>query len=171
MMRVVALLLSLLMLSPTVWAESEWDSTPTVVVSPIDITVYRSETCQCCHKWIKHLEHHGFRVVDQISNNVQSIKNEVNLPSPMRSCHTAMVGNYLIEGHVPAQDIHQLLKTKPAIRGLSVPAMPVGTPGMEMGERKDSFDVIGFDGAGKFSLFNRYETDDTHRYQSVIVEE
>lgn len=167
MMRLLPLLLTLL-LTQAAWAESEWDNQPTVTQTPVDITVYRSETCQCCHKWIQHLERHGFRVIDKLSNDMQSIKEEVNLPNPMRSCHTAMVDSYLIEGHVPAQDIHRLIQDKPDIRGLSVPAMPVGTPGMEMGPRKDNFDVISFDSAGQFELFNRYETDAQSQYQSVI---
>jgi len=86
------------------------------------------------------------------------------------SCHTAVVDGYLIEGHVPADDIKQLLTDKPAdIKGLSVPQMPMGTPGMEMGQRKDPFVVFSFDENDNFKSFNRYKPDADNRYQAIAT--
>jgi len=129
-----------------------------------EIKVYRSPTCQCCHKWIAHLEDNKFNVLDILSNNMAEVKDAVKLPKPMTSCHTAIIDGYIIEGHVPAKDIRRLLADKPDIAGLSVPQMPVGTPGMEMGERKDNFIVFQFDKAGQYSVFNRYEVDTENQY-------
>jgi len=129
-----------------------------------DVKVYRDPDCQCCHKWITHLEQNKFNVEDVLTRNMASVKDAVKLPKPMASCHTAMVDGYIIEGHVPAADIYRLLKERPDIAGLSVPQMPVGTPGMEMGERKDPFIVFQFDKQGKYSIFSQYELDQNNQY-------
>jgi len=131
-----------------------------------DIKVYRSPTCQCCHNWIKHLEENKFNVIDVLSNNMASVKNSVDLPKAMTSCHTAIIDGYIIEGHVPANDIRRLLADKPSVAGLSVPQMPVGTPGMELGERKDPFIVFQFDKKGQYSMFNQYDVDEHNQYHS-----
>lgn len=136
-----------------------------------DIKVYRSPSCQCCHKWIKHLEDNKFNVVDLLRSNMNTVKQALQLPKPMTSCHTAIIDGYIIEGHVPADDIHRLLAEKPDIAGLSVPQMPVGTPGMEMGERKDNFIVFQFDKNDKYSVFNRYELDDNNHYHAYPAKE
>lgn len=160
-------LLGMLLMPLSGFAQSEWDEAPQTQSSPTTITVYRSENCNCCHKWIQHLERHDFQVIDKISGDMRGIKQQLGLPPQMASCHTARVDGYLIEGHVPADDIRHLLKTQPAVAGLSVPQMPVGTPGMEMGARKDAFNVIAFDEAGEFTVFNQYQTDADNRYQSA----
>jgi len=129
-----------------------------------DIKVYRSPTCQCCHNWIKHLEENKFNVIDMLSNNMSEVKDAVKLPKLMTSCHTAIIDGYIIEGHVPANDIRRLLADKPDIAGLAVPQMPVGTPGMEMGERKDNFIVFQFKKDGQYSAFNQYEVDADNQY-------
>ena len=129
------------------------------------IEVYRSPNCHCCHKWINHLEDKQFTVIDKLTHDMASIKEHVNLPKQMASCHTAIIDGYIVEGHVPADDITRLLAEKPDIAGLSVPKMPVGTPGMEMGERKDPFIVFQFDKAGKYSIFSEYTPDDANQYQ------
>lgn len=162
-----AWLLSLLMMPLATLAQSEWDKNPQSQSEPATITVYRSENCNCCHKWIEHLERHDFEVVDRISGNMRDIKQELGLPPQMASCHTAQIDGYLIEGHVPAADIKHLLSAQPDIAGLSVPQMPVGTPGMEMGERKDAFNVIAFDKDSAFEVFNQYQPDADNRYQSA----
>ncbi len=129
-----------------------------------EIKVYRSPTCNCCHKWITHLKDNKFNVIDILTPNMTRVKKSVNLPKPMMSCHTAIIEGYIIEGHVPADDINRLLAEKPDIAGLSVPKMPVGTPGMEMGERKDNFIVFQFDKNGQYSVFNQYEVDEHNQY-------
>ena len=144
---------------------SEWDEIRLQLEQPQTITVYRDANCQCCHKWIEHLEKHQFEVIDQISSDMVSIKEKLGVPANMASCHTAVVGDYVIEGHVPAEDIKQLLLAQPSdIKGLSVPQMPVGTPGMEMGLRKDHFIVFGFDQNAQYQLFNAYQTNAENRY-------
>ena len=124
---------------------------------PIDIVVYRSPTCECCGKWLEHMKKNNFNVKDIVTDDVQAIKNKYGVPEAMASCHTAIVGGYVIEGHVPANDIMKLLKTKPKIVGIAVPGMPSGTPGMEMGDRKDSYNVMSFDKENHYEIFNSYQ--------------
>lgn len=121
------------------------------------ITVYRSPTCQCCEKWIAHLEESGLTVIDEISMNLAAIKGQVGVPRKMTSCHTAFIGDYIIEGHVPAADIKRLLLEKPDINGLAVPKMPIGSPGMEFEDRQDPYAVLGFKtDSDKLIVFNQY---------------
>lgn len=136
--------------------ESVWDKAEVSYFGPSNITVYRSPTCGCCKKWVDHLEKHRFTVKDITTNNMQNMKEQYGVPRELASCHTAIINGYVIEGHVPADDIKRLLIEKPEIAGLTVPAMPVGTPGMEMGERKDPFQVLQFDKEGKVDTFSEY---------------
>jgi len=124
---------------------------------PIDIVVYRSPTCECCGKWLEHMKKNNFNVKDIVTDDVQAIKKKYGVPEAMASCHTAIVDGYVIEGHVPANDIMKLLKTKPKIVGIAVPGMPSGTPGMEMGDRKDSYNVMSFDKENHYEIFNSYQ--------------
>jgi len=128
-------------------------------VEPIVIEVYRSPSCGCCSKWIAHLKENQFDVKDHVTNDVQAIKDKYGVPENMASCHTALVNGYVVEGHVPAVDIKKLLKLKPAVIGISVPGMPSGTPGMEMGGRKDPYKVVSFDKEKKYQVFSSYETE------------
>lgn len=112
------------------------------------MTVYRSPTCGCCEKWVANMRQHGFKVQDIVSGDMETIKQQRGIPKNLRSCHTAVVGQHVIEGHVPAQDIEALLKAPNSPYGISVPGMPSGTPGMEMGGRKDVYDIVGFDKSG-----------------------
>ena len=123
----------------------------------VDIVVYRSPTCECCGKWLEHLKKNNFNVKDIVTDDVQAIKNKYGVSEAMASCHTAIVDGYVIEGHVTANDIMKLLKTKPKIVGIAVPGMPSGTPGMEMGDRKDSYKVMSFDRENHYEVFNNYE--------------
>jgi hypothetical protein len=137
--------------------ESVWDKAQVSYFGPSNITVYRSPSCGCCEKWLEHLAKHHFTVTDIKTDNIQTIKQQHGVPPQLASCHTAVIEGYVIEGHVPADDIKRLLLDKPAIAGLTVPAMPVGTPGMEMGSRKDPFQVLQFDKEGKEKRFNAYQ--------------
>jgi hypothetical protein len=119
------------------------------------ITVYKSPDCECCNRWVKHLSAAGFVVMPQNVPNIDEIKRNMRVPVKLQSCHTAVVDRYLIEGHVPAASIKKLLAEKPAIQGLAVPGMPVGTPGME-GDHVDHYDVIAFTTAGQTSVFARH---------------
>lgn len=96
------------------------------------ITVHKSPTCDCCSRWVTHLKDAGFPVTVVNTPDLNPIKVAVGVPAGMGSCHTAQVDGYFIEGHVPAQDIQRLLTERPAARGLAVPGMPVGSPGMEV---------------------------------------
>ncbi|WP_305909225.1 DUF411 domain-containing protein [Methylomarinum roseum] len=121
-----------------------------------EIVVYRSPTCGCCGKWVQHLRDQRFKIKDVVSDDMQAIKDKYGVPREMASCHTAVIDGYVIEGHVPARDIKRLLEMKPDVVGISVPGMPVGTPGMEMGGRKDPYQVISFDKEGRYRVFDDY---------------
>ena len=128
-----------------------------VVAKPVEIDVYRSPSCGCCSKWIKHLKESKFVVKDYVTNDVQKIKDKHFVPDNMASCHTAIVNGYIVEGHVPASDIMKLIKGKASVLGISVPGMPVGTPGMEVGGRKDAYQVVSFDKEKNYQIVNSYE--------------
>ncbi len=119
------------------------------------IKVYKSPTCGCCAKWIDHLEDNGFAVDIVNRPDVSPIKRELGVPERLYSCHTAKVDGYVVEGHVPASDILQMLAEKPPVRGLAVPGMPQGSPGMETG-RKDSYSVMTFDENKLVGVYNRH---------------
>ncbi|AUB35864.1 Protein of unknown function DUF411 [Nostoc flagelliforme CCNUN1] len=122
----------------------------------LNATVYHSPDCNCCGGWIDHLKAQGFQITDFFTPDIETVKQKYNVPDNLSSCHTAIVNGYVIEGHVPADDIKRLLQEKPNVAGLSVPQMPVGTPGMEMGDRKDPFSVLSFDSKGSVAVFNEY---------------
>jgi len=119
------------------------------------MTVYKSPTCGCCNKWIDHLKSNGFKVRPINTVDMQTIKREKNIPIQLKSCHTAVINGYVIEGHVPADDILKLLSEKRSVAGLSVPNMPMGSPGME-GNRKDNYKVYEFDQVGNYGVINKY---------------
>lgn len=147
---------SLIITAFSVSAESVWDTPKQVLDKPVDIVVYRSPTCGCCKKWIAHLKKHNFNIKDIVQQDMQAVKTQLNVPTAIASCHTAVVNGYWVEGHVPADDIKTMILNKPDIAGISVPAMPSGTPGMEMGGRKDPFNVIAVDKQGKTRLYKAY---------------
>ncbi len=105
------------------------------------VKVWKTPTCGCCGKWVKHLEAAGFRVEVTDLDNVDPIKTANGVPLSLASCHTALVGGYVIEGHVPASDVRRLLKEKPEILGLIAPGMPAGSPGMDV-PGSPPFDVL-----------------------------
>lgn len=119
------------------------------------ITVYKSPTCGCCTAWIEHLKANGFAVQAHDSGNMNQIKQLLGVRPQHSSCHTAEVSGYVIEGHVPAADIRRMLQEKPAVAGLTVPGMPMGSPGME-GARKDPYQVLTFDTAGNSQVYADY---------------
>ncbi len=121
--------------------------------APIAMTVYKSPTCGCCKEWIKHMEANGFtaKVVDM--DDLASIKKNAGVPDQLQSCHTALIGAYVAEGHVPADLVKKMLAEKPAILGLAVAGMVAGSPGMEQGSTKLPYDVIAFAKGGKTSVY------------------
>ena len=118
-----------------------------------ELTVYKSPTCGCCGKWIDHMKAAGFQVKVVDLDDLTEIKQASGVPMKLRTCHTAVVGNYAIEGHVPADVVKKLLAEKPAGAGIAVPGMPIGSPGMEVGNQKDSYEVLLFDKTGKTTVF------------------
>ncbi len=121
---------------------------------PTDMTVYKDPSCGCCTEWIKHVEDAGFRATARDTADLNSVKSSMGVPAALYSCHTARIGSYVVEGHVPADLIVRMLREKKAdIRGIAVPGMPIGSPGMEMGSRKDKYDVLAFDKAGKSRIY------------------
>ena len=122
------------------------------------VVVYKSPTCGCCSNWIAHLKANGFQVDanDVGDAQLRAIGASAGVTNELSSCHTAKVGGYVVEGHVPAADIQRLLKEKPAIAGIAAPGMPMGSPGMEQGGRKEAFDVIAFTKDGKTSVFAKH---------------
>ena len=126
--------------APAAWAENA------------KITVYKSPTCGCCTKWMDHLEKNDFDVDFRDMRDVSPIKRANGVPPGMSACHTALVGGYFIEGHVPAEDVKRLLKERPEIAGLTVPGMPIGSPGME-GPNPERYRVFAVGRDGKLSTF------------------
>jgi len=119
------------------------------------IAVYKSPTCNCCNKWIEHLKSNGFSVRAINEVNMEKVKTDTGVPDKFKSCHTAVINGYVIEGHVPANDIRKLLSEKRKVAGLSVPQMPMGSPGME-GNRKDPYQVYEFYQTGNYKVINQY---------------
>jgi len=112
----------------------------------LSIKVYKSPTCGCCANWIEHLRAAGFQVEVEDSDAMAMVKAEAGVPAALQSCHTAMIDDYFFEGHVPAETIVRFMEERPDAKGLAVPGMPVGSPGMEMGGRVDPYDVVLFNG-------------------------
>lgn len=117
-------------------------------------TVYKTPTCGCCQAWVDHLEANGFRVATVDREDLTPIKAEHGVGEHLASCHTALIGGYVVEGHVPAADITRLLRERPAVAGIAVPGMPSGSPGMEMpGAPADRYDVVSFERTGATRVF------------------
>jgi len=125
--------------------------------APAMLTVYKDPSCGCCTKWVDHLRAAGLRPAVHDRSDMDALKDSLGVPAALRSCHTAVAGKYVIEGHVSAADIKALLVRSPSgVLGIAVPDMPVGSPGMEMADRRDRYDVIAFSTNGKTSVFARH---------------
>jgi hypothetical protein len=121
-----------------------------------EIIVYKSVSCSCCAQWASYLRDNGFRVTVNAVDDVDSVRRQFDVPAPLAACHTARVGGYSVVGHVPVAAIERLLKERPAIAGLAVPGMPVGSPGMERGTSRQAYDVMTFDAHGQTSVYQSY---------------
>ena len=119
------------------------------------VEVYKSATCGCCGKWIEHLQANGFTVRAHDVAEPPVYRAKFGVPDALGSCHTATVGGYVLEGHVPAQEVKRLLAERPRARGLAVPAMPLGSPGME-GPRADPYEVLLIELDGRTRVYARY---------------
>ena len=119
------------------------------------VLVYKTPTCGCCTKWVEHLQAAGFTVQTQHRDDLTPIRQAQKVPPTATSCHTALVGSYVVEGHVPAADIKRMLAEQPKIKGLTVPGMPIGSPGME-GPAPEKYDTLAFTETGKITVFAKH---------------
>lgn len=120
-----------------------------------EAVVYKSPYCGCCGDWVAHLQANGFTVKSIETVNLDPVRERYRVPAKLASCHTALIGGYVVEGHVPASAVKRLLKEKPAVVGISVPGMPIGSPGME-GPNPEAFNVMVFDERGQAKVFESY---------------
>ena len=127
-------------------------------VKPTKLVVYKDPDCGCCRDWVQHLRANGFAPEAHDRSDMDALKDSLGVPKALRSCHTAVAGRYVIEGHVPAADIKRLLATAPRqIVGLAVPGMPMGSPGMDVpGRKPDHYDVIAFSGTAATHVFAKH---------------
>ena len=119
-----------------------------------DLVVYKSAGCGCCGEWEEHMRAAGFRVESHAVADIAGVKRKLRVPEALSSCHTATVSGYVIEGHVPAADVHRLLRERPAVIGLAVPGMPRGAPGMESAG-KAPYETVAFQSGGSW-VFQRH---------------
>jgi hypothetical protein len=122
---------------------------------PISIDVHRDANCGCCKAWISHLQDNGFKVNDHVESDMSAVKQRLGVPPRLASCHTGVIDGKFVEGHVPAVDILKL-RQQPDLLGVAVPGMPAGSPGMEMGDRKHAYQVIGLDQQGNERVLTDY---------------
>ena len=118
------------------------------------ITVYKDPSCGCCKKWVTHLSENGFAPTAKDRSDMDALKDSLGVPAALRSCHTAVIGKFVIEGHVPAADVMKFLAKPPkGVVGLAAPGMPAGSPGMEVPGRGDRYEVMAFTAAGTSRVF------------------
>lgn len=129
---------------------------PPVLAGADEVIMYKDPNCGCCGKWAEHMRVAGFTVKEVASERMDLVKEDAGVPQALGSCHTAKVGGYVVEGHVPASDVRRMLTEKPAIRGLSAPGMPLGSPGMEGPYAAERYDVVSFDDTGRSTVFARH---------------
>ena len=136
--------------APWAWAQKR--------AEPIAVEVWKDASCGCCGDWIAHMEQNGFKVTTHDTGN-NAVRARLGLPARLGSCHTALVGGYLVEGHVHADEVHRLLRDTPAALGLAVPGMPIGSPGMDgpvYGGRRDAYDTLLVLRDGSTRVFRRH---------------
>ncbi len=117
------------------------------------VTAYQTPACGCCTSWVGHLQKNGFNITARVLSDVSSIKDQYRVPAALRSCHTSVVGGYVIEGHVPADTIQRLLRERPPAAGLAAPGMPQSAPGMDMPGKP--YDVMLFTSFGQSKVYER----------------
>jgi len=120
------------------------------------VTMYKDPNCGCCSKWAEHMRAAGFTVNEVHSQQMDRVKQQLGIPEAVSSCHTARIGKYLIEGHVPATDVKRLLTEQPEVAGLAAPGMPLGSPGMEGPYPAERYEVVSFDRTGVAKVFARH---------------
>ena len=144
--RTIAVLLAAIAMSQSAGAQTKQGA------AKPHVSVYKTPTCGCCGKWVEHMQANGFAATTTNLPDLAEIKAKHKVPAQLQSCHTSLVGGYVIEGHVPADDIKRLLRERPAIVGLAAPGMPAGSPGMDV-PHAPAYDVIAFDKNGKTHVY------------------
>ena len=119
------------------------------------VVVHKDPNCGCCSLWVQHMERAGFAVTVSPDTDLSAIRKKHGVTPTLQSCHTALVGGFVVEGHVPADDVKRLLRERPKVVGIATPGMPIGSPGMEQGSTKQPYDVLAFDAAGKTTVFSK----------------
>lgn len=139
---------------------SVWDKETESNYSGItEMTVYRSPSCGCCGVWVDHAKKHGFKIEDIKTEEMEALKQKHNVPAELASCHTTIIDGYVMEGHIPADDIKRFLAEKPENTiGLAVPGMPIGSPGMEARDIKQPFQVLAFNDKGEVEVFKEHQS-------------
>lgn len=120
------------------------------------VTVYKDPNCGCCSLWVRHMEQAGFAVTAIETSNMPAQRAKLGVPQHVQSCHTSVVDGFVVEGHVPADDVKQLLKARPRVKGIAVPGMPIGSPGMEQGSVRHAYSVLTFDETGRTTVFAQH---------------
>lgn len=124
-----------------------------VLAAGAEVVMYKDPNCGCCSKWADHMRENGFTVKEIKSTAMAAVKHDAGVPRSLGSCHTAKVGGYVVEGHVPAGDVKRLLAQRPKVAGLAAPGMPMGSPGMEGPYPAERYDVVSFDADGNARVF------------------
>jgi hypothetical protein len=151
----VAVVLAIVLAGPAAFAQTtatKKSAPAKAAAAKTAVAVYQTPTCGCCGKWVEHMQANGFATTVTDLPDLAETKAKHRVPAQLQSCHTSVVGGYVIEGHVPAEDIRRLLREKPAILGLAAPGMPAGSPGMDV-PHSPAFDVIAFDKDGHTRVF------------------
>lgn len=133
-----------------------WQFGPSASTDQPTVTVYKSPSCGCCTEWVSYMRDQGFPVEVESKLNLNPVKSQMGIPSSLEACHTAVVDGYVVEGHVPAEEVKRLLQERPDVQGLAVPGMPAGSPGMEQGGRVEPYNVLTFTQEGKTTVFAQY---------------
>ncbi len=127
-----------------------------VLADAEEMVMYKDPNCGCCGKWADHMRENGFAVKEISTREMGLVKSEAGVPRALGSCHTATIGGYIVEGHVPASDVKRLLAERPDVVGISAPGMPLGSPGMEGPYEAERYDVVSFDKRGKVEVFSSH---------------
>ncbi len=154
-------IIAAVVLAAGIWLYGDFDSSSGDVTensSVTEVTMYKNPGCQCCTYWAQHMQENGFAVTEEPTNELNSIKIDQDVPYSIQACHTAVIGDYVVEGHVPAEDVQRMLEERPDIIGIGVGGMPIGSPGME-GPNPEPYDVYAFDGDGNRTVWARHQQD------------
>ncbi len=136
--------------------QEEEPKTKSIKAEPVNVTMYKNPNCQCCSKWATYMEENGFSVTEQPTDTLSSVKKQKGVPDKLSACHTAVVGGYIVEGHVPAKAVRELLKKQPNTKGITVPGMPSQSPGMA--EEPGPVDVYFFNGPDQVAYFGKIKS-------------